>query len=83
MLKNTTLKTVNITLQGRSKSSSEEETFIKLLVECDTTGHVPIIEPLEEKNEDEDEDQKKVVLGGHWGSSWETNGEGGGSNSVR
>ena len=33
-------------LQGRSKSSSDDAIFLHLVVECDTTGHIPVSEPL-------------------------------------
>ena len=46
ILRNTSLVTLNITLQGRSKSSSEEAIFLHLMVDCDTTGHIPVSEPL-------------------------------------
>ena len=46
ILRNTSLVTLNITLQGRSKSSSDDAIFLHLVVECDTTGHIPVSEPL-------------------------------------
>ena len=33
-------------VQGRSKSSSDDAIFLHLVVECDTTGHIPVSEPL-------------------------------------
>ena len=32
--------------EGRSKSSSDDAIFLHLVVECDTTGHIPVSEPL-------------------------------------
>ena len=49
ILRNTSLVTLNITLQGRSKSSSDDAIFLHLVVECDTTGHIPVSEPLVSK----------------------------------
>ena len=46
ILRNTSLVTLNITLQGRSKSLSEAAIFLHLVVDCDTTGHIPVSEPL-------------------------------------
>ena len=46
ILRNTSLVTLNITLQGRTKSSSDDAIFLHLVVECDTTGHIPVSEPL-------------------------------------
>ena len=46
ILRNTSLVTLNITLQGRSKSSSDDAIFLHLVVECDTAGHIPVSEPL-------------------------------------
>ena len=40
---------MNITLQGRSKTSSEDVILLHLMVECDTSGHVPINEPIQDE----------------------------------
>ena len=48
ILRNTSQVTVNITLQGRSKTSSEDAILLHLMVDCDTSGHVPINEPIQE-----------------------------------
>lgn len=49
VLRNETSGDVNITLQGRSKSSSQEALIFNLNIKFDTFGHVPmLIEPKEE-----------------------------------